>query len=79
MSAKAEKEFGENVEKWVAGLAAPKRNKVRNVLSYAFVTNNRGQGRTEWSSRIDDTLNTLAGKMVLHIRSTKRVLTGRDC
>ena len=33
MSAKDQKEFGENVEKWVEGLAAPERNKAKKLLA----------------------------------------------
>ena len=33
LSAKDHKEFGENVEKWVEGLAAPERNKAKKLLA----------------------------------------------
>ena len=49
MSAKEQKEFGENVEKWVAGLTAPERKKAKKLLTRyacAFAMNNRKQGTT---------------------------------
>ena len=48
MSFKAQQEFDVNVEKWVAGLTAPQRNKAKKLLkrnACAFATNNKGQGR----------------------------------
>ena len=47
MSAKDQKEFGENVEKWVADLAAPETKKLLKRYACAFATNNRSQGRTD--------------------------------
>ena len=42
-------EFGENVEKWITGLAAAEKNKAKKLLkryAFAFATNNKSQGRT---------------------------------
>ena len=58
MSAKDQKEFGENVEKWIAGLVAPERNKAKNLLKgygSAFATNSRRQGRTSMVKHKTDT------------------------
>ena len=53
-----QKQFGENVEKWVAGLAAAERNIAKKLLkrcACAFVTNNRIQGRTDMVKHEIDT------------------------
>ena len=45
-----QKEFGENVEKWIADLAVQEKNKAKKLLqryACAFATNNRGKGRTD--------------------------------
>ena len=50
MLAKDQQEFGENVEKWVAGFTAPERTKAKKLLkryACALVMNNRRQGRTD--------------------------------
>ena len=49
MSVKDQQEFGVSVEKWVAGLAASKRNKVKKLLKrYAcpFATHKNIRGKT---------------------------------
>ena len=51
ISTNDQKEFRENVEKWVAGLAAPERNKAKKLLKkYAcvFATNNEKQEEQAW-------------------------------
>ena len=58
MSAKDQKEFGEDVEKWVASSAAPERNKAKKLLkryACAFATNNKRQGRTSMVKHEIDT------------------------
>ena len=50
MSVKDQNEFDENVKKWVAGLAAPERNKAKKLLkryACAFATNNKRTGRAD--------------------------------
>ena len=55
---KDQKEFGGNVEKWAAGLAASERNKAKKLLKrYAcsFATSNRKRGRTDMVNHEIDT------------------------